>query len=187
MIGVDPSRAMLEVARNRPGGDRVRWIEGDASRLDGSAAADLVIMTGHVAQVIADDESWHATLGAAFRALRPRGRVVFESRDPGAKGWTAWTPAASHRWFEDAVIGPFEMWYELTDVQGDRVRYEIHYVLADAGEELVSSNELRFRTELELTASLTNAGFVVEHVFGDWNRQPVDLATPELIFAATRT
>ena len=187
MIGVDPSRAMLAVARNRPGGDRVRWIEGDARRLDGSAAADLVIMTGHVAQVIADDEGWSGTLNAAQQALRPGGRVVFESRDPRARAWTGWTPDASRRQFEDPVIGPFDMWYRLSEVQSDRVRYEIHYLLADAGEELVSSNELRFRTEPELTASLTDAGFSVEHVFGGWNRQPVDVGTAELIFVATRT
>ena len=52
VTGVDPSPAMLEVARHRPGGDRVRWIEGDASRLE-EAGFDLAVMTGHVAQVIA--------------------------------------------------------------------------------------------------------------------------------------
>ncbi len=39
-------------------------------------------MTGHVAQVIADDETWHKTLAAIHRALRPGGRVAFESRNP---------------------------------------------------------------------------------------------------------
>jgi SAM-dependent methyltransferase len=29
VIGVDPAPAMLRVARQRPFGDRVRWIEGD--------------------------------------------------------------------------------------------------------------------------------------------------------------
>lgn len=43
MTGVDPSRAMLDVARRRPGGEHVRWIEGDASRLY-EAQADLAIM-----------------------------------------------------------------------------------------------------------------------------------------------
>jgi len=47
MTGVDPSSAMLDVARHRPGGERVRWIEGGASRLD-HAQADLAIMTSHV-------------------------------------------------------------------------------------------------------------------------------------------
>ena len=36
---------MLEVARRRPGGEYVRWIEGDASQLEESQA-DLAIVTG---------------------------------------------------------------------------------------------------------------------------------------------
>ena len=186
MIGVDPSGAMLEVARNRAGGERVRWIEGDAGRLDGSEAADLVIMTGHVAQVIADADSWSGTLDAAYEALRPGGRIAFDSRDPRAEAWTAWTPEATRRQFEDPVIGPFEMWWQLVEVKDDLVRNELHYLLPDVGEPLISRNELRFRTEAELTQSLTDAGFSVEHVFGGWNRQRVDAGTTELIFIASR-
>lgn len=48
MTGVDPARAMLDVARHRPWGENVRWIEGDATRL-GDTQADLAIMTGYVA------------------------------------------------------------------------------------------------------------------------------------------
>ncbi len=96
VTGVDPSPAMLEFARHRPGGDLVRWIEGDATRLD-EAQADLAIMMGHVAQVIADDGKWQMTLAAIHRGLRPAGRVAFESRNPGAREWTTWTPQASRR------------------------------------------------------------------------------------------
>jgi SAM-dependent methyltransferase len=84
VTGVDPSATMLAIARNRPDGDLVRWIEDEAGQL-GTELADLVTMTGHVAQVITDDESWQATLAAAHRALWPGGRVAFESRDPAAR------------------------------------------------------------------------------------------------------
>jgi SAM-dependent methyltransferase len=63
VIGVDPSPAMLEIARRRPGGEQVGWVEGDASQID-VAGVDLVIMTGHVAQVIADETEWANTLDA---------------------------------------------------------------------------------------------------------------------------
>jgi 2-polyprenyl-3-methyl-5-hydroxy-6-metoxy-1,4-benzoquinol methylase len=59
VIGVDPAPAMLAVARGRPGADRVQWVEGDASAL-GTPAADLVVMTGDVAQVFLDDDEWAA-------------------------------------------------------------------------------------------------------------------------------
>ncbi len=185
MTGVDPSGAMLDVARHRPGGERVRWIEGDASQLD-EADADLAIMTGHVAQAIADDQSWHATLVATRAALRPGGRVAFESRNPGPRPWAAWTPQASRRRIDDAAHGPIEVWCQLVEVHDERVRFECHYRFASAGEELVSADELRFRTQPELTQSLTDAGFAVEHVFGDWDREPVAAGSRELIFVAVR-
>jgi len=50
LIGVEPSNAMLALARRRHCGEQVEWIEGDALRL-GEVGADLAIMTGHVAQM----------------------------------------------------------------------------------------------------------------------------------------
>jgi SAM-dependent methyltransferase len=185
MTGVDPSPTMLEVARHRPGGDLVRWIEGDASRLD-SIQADLAIMTGHVAQIIADDEAWRETLAATYRALRPGGRVAFESRNPGARGWTAWTRQASRRLMDHEVLGQVEAWYQVVEVEGDLVTSEIHYRFAASGEAVVSHNELRFRSQAELARSLADAGFTVEQVFGDWDRRPVREDSPELIFVAAR-
>jgi SAM-dependent methyltransferase len=185
MIGVDPSGAMLEVARHRPGGELVRWVEGDASRLDQSQV-DLAIMTGHVAQVILDDDRWHNTLAAIYRALHPDGRVAFESRNPYARAWDAWTPRASRRQIDDPRLGLVEVWQQLIEVQGGRVSFEIHYLFASSGEELVSTNELRFRTEVELARSLAEVGFSIEHVFGDWDRLPVEVWSRELIFIAKR-
>jgi SAM-dependent methyltransferase len=185
MTGVEPSPAMLEVARHRPGGDRVRWIDGDAGCLHG-APADLALMTSHVAQIIGDDADWHATLGAIHRALRPGGRVAFESRNPGARAWVEWTPHRSRRRVEDAAPGPIDTWIQSVEVLGEHVRYELHYRFVSTDEELVSTTELRFRTQGDLTESLADAGFSVEHVFGDWDRQPVEVGSPELIFVAVR-
>ncbi len=183
LIGVEPSKAMLEVARRRPCGDQVQWIEGDAPGL-GEVGADLAIMTGHVAQIIRDDEVWSATLAAIREALVPGGRVAFESRNPLARPWTAWTPQASRRRVEDGVVGPLEVWFQDLEIDGDLARYEIHYHFARSGEELVSHTELRFRTRAELGRSLSDAGFSVESVFGDWDGRPADAASRELIFVA---
>jgi SAM-dependent methyltransferase len=186
VTGVDPARPMLEVARNRPGGDGVRWIEGDASQVD-VRGADLVIMTAHVAQIITDDAGWRTTLDAAHHALRTGGHVAFESRDPGVQAWGAGKAYASRRRFEDPVIGSFEVWEQIVETDGDMVRSELHYLLAGTGEELVSACELRFRTQQELTGSLTGAGFGVDRVYGNWDRRPVGPGTPELIYVAVRS
>ena len=183
LIGVEPSSAMLALARRRACGERVDWVEGDALGL-GEVGADLALMTGHVAQIIRDDEVWSATLAAIRKALRPGGRVAFESRNPLAREWTAWTPQASRRRVRDAVFGPVEVWFQGTRVEGDLVRYEIRYLFGSSGEELVSHAELRFRTRAELSRSLSDASFSVEMVLGDWEGRPADAASPELIFVA---
>jgi SAM-dependent methyltransferase len=89
VIGVDPSSAMLDVARDRPGGELVQWVEGDASRLDQSLA-DLAIMTGHVAQVIADDGGWRRrsqpSTGRYARAVASRSRAAIPMHERGTRG-----------------------------------------------------------------------------------------------------
>ena len=184
LTGVDPAPAMLDLARQRECGDRVRWIDGDASRL-GRPDADLAIMTGHVAQFFVTDESWHATLIALRAALRPGGRLAFESRNPGAREWESWTREA--RWsVDDPGAGRIDIWSEVDDVRDWIVSYAIHYEFAASGEELTSPVRLRFRSQEELTQSLLDAGFAIEHVYGDWDRRPADPTTRELIVVARR-
>jgi SAM-dependent methyltransferase len=191
LIGVEPSRAMLEVARRRTCGERVEWIEGEALGL-GELRADLAIMTGHVAQFFLDDDGWHSALVAIRKALRQGGHIAFESRNPLVQPWADekigdhvdWPSRTSRRRVDDPVAGRIEWWTEILEVEDDLVRSEIHYLFARSGEELVSTNELRFRTRSELSRSLSDAGFSVESVFGDWDGRPADTASRELIFVA---
>lgn len=182
--GVDPSPAMLAVARHRRDGERVRWIEGDAGKATG-AEADLAVMTGHVAQVIPDG-SWDHTLASVHGALRPGGHLAFESRNPAAQSWTTWSEQ-THRHVDHPGAGRVEVWRELVDARCDRVRYRNHYRFHDSGEELVSVNELRFPPQSELERSLRQAGFSVVNVFGSWDREPVTAESKELIFLASRS
>src|SRR5690242_7599643 len=155
VIGVDPAPAMLAVARRQPGAERVRWVEGDAGAL-GTPAADLVIMTGNVAQVFLDDAEWAATLRAIQAALRPGGHVAFESRNPEDRAWERWNRAATYERF-DSPNGPMECWLDLISVGNGRVRLAGHNIFTATGEVVVASSELRFRSLAELTASLTDA------------------------------
>jgi SAM-dependent methyltransferase len=184
LTGVDPAPAMVEIARHRRYGDRVRWAVGDASRL-GTPDADLAIMTGHVAQFFLTDESWHAALVALHGALRPGGRLAFESRNPGAREWESWTREAG--WSaDDPRAGRIDVWSEVLDVRDGIVSCAIHYAFVATGEELVSVAGLRFRTKEELTRSLGEAGFAVERLYGDWDRRPAGATTRELIVVAVR-
>jgi len=175
---------MLDLARRRPDGDRVHWIDGDARQL-GTRDADLAIMTGHVAQFFLTDETWHTTLTALRDALRPGGRLAFESRNPAAREWEGWTHQA-RRTVDDPTAGRIDIWSEFHDVRDGIVSYTIHYAVAATDVELRSPVQLRFRTEGELTQSLADVGFTVEHVYGDWDRRPAGPTTRELIVVAVR-
>ncbi|MGW6288342.1 class I SAM-dependent methyltransferase [Streptomyces sp. NPDC055107] len=165
VVGVDPARASLDVARAKPGCDRVRWIRGDAAALP-PLRVDLVTMTANVAQEIVDPADWEATLRGAHEALRPGGHLVFETRDPARRAWEAWNRESSHRVTEIPGVGPVESWVEVTEVVGPLVSFRWTYVFRGDGQVLTSDSTLRFRERQEAEADLTARGFVVRDVRG---------------------
>jgi len=183
VIGLDPAAAMLAVARRQQGAERVQWVEGESGAL-GTPEADLVIMTGNVAQVFLDDSDWAATLRAIYAALRPGGRLASESRNPEARAWEQWNRESTYT-INDSPFGPVEEWLEVVSADGGRVRMQGHNVFQATGEVLVVDSELRFRRLDEMTEALTKAGFRLEHVFGDWDRGPY-VATSRLMVIIAR-
>jgi SAM-dependent methyltransferase len=185
VIGLDPSPAMLAVARRPPDAERVQWVEGDSSAL-GTPDADLVIMTGNVAQVFLEDADWATTLRAIYAALRPGGRLAFESRNPEARAWEQWNREATYT-ISDSPFGPIEEWLEVVSADAGRVRMQGHNVFTATGEVLVVDSVLRFRSLDEMTDALTQAGFRLEHVYGDWRCGPFVRASQCMIIIARRT
>jgi ubiquinone/menaquinone biosynthesis C-methylase UbiE len=189
VTGIDPSPQMLRVARARPEGDKVTWIEGDASALPFVGMADLLVMTGHVAQIFLDDAAFLATLKAARRAIRPGGAIAFESRNPAARAWDNWTRKRSSRCVEAPDGRTVEVWQEL-HAQPDpsttgHAAFTTYYRFTSAPEETLSAtSELRFRTLDALASLLTDAGFARIDWYGDWDRAPVDETSRELIAVA---
>lgn len=185
VAGIDPSPAMLAVARRQPNAEGVQWIEGDASAL-GTPEADLVVMTGNVAQVFLDDGEWAATLRAIHAALRSGGHLAFETRNPDDRAWERWNRDATYERIE-SPHGPMECWLELVSVGNGRVRFEGHNIFTATDEVVVASSELRFRSQEEVTTSLITAGFTVVQMYGDWDRGPLTSASRVMVFIARRT
>jgi len=164
VIGVDPAGASLSVARAKPGGERVRWIHGDATALP-PPAFDLATMTGNVAQAIVDQRDWDKTLRGVHDALRPGGYLVFETRDPSYKAWEEWNRNETYDVTEVDGVGAVESWGELTDVSLPLVSFRGTYVFPD-GEVLTSDSTLRFRERDEVESALAARGYVVDEVRG---------------------
>ena len=180
VIAADPAAASLEVARRKPGAGRVRWVRTDATALP-PVQADLVTMTGNVAQVFVTGEEWAAVLRAVHGALRPGGRLAFESRDPEQKAWLAWNRGQTYRRAVIPGAGPVQTWVDLAKVEGNLVSFRTTFVFDRDGAVLTSDSTLRFRSRGELADSLAEAGLVVDEV-----RDAPDRPGLEFVFIARK-
>ncbi len=180
VTAVDPASASLDVARKKRCAELVHWLDGDVAALQ-ALQVDLVTMTGNVAQIFLTDDEWRAVLSVSRRVLRPRGRLVFEVRDPKAKGWLAWTRDQTHRIVDLPNTGEVEVWTNLLDVDLPLVSFRQSFAFRADGTTLTSDSTLRFREQAEILASLAEAGFDVEEVRGADDRPEL-----ELVFVATR-
>ncbi|WP_426310678.1 class I SAM-dependent methyltransferase [Cellulosimicrobium sp. E-16] len=179
VVGVDPAGASLDVARTKPGADRVRWLHGDATSLP-PLRVDLATMTANVAQVFLTDDAWATTLQGIGSALVPGGHLVFETRDPARRAWEGWTREATATRVDVPDVGPVESWTDLTDVSLPFVSFHDTTVLPD-GTALHSDSTLRFREREEIEATLVACGFEVVDV-----RDAPDRPGREWVFVARR-
>lgn len=183
VTGIDPARASVDCARGKPGAQRVRWLDGDAGDLP-PLQVDLVTMTGNVAQAIVDPQAWHTTLRGAYKALRPGGRLVFETRDPARRvweEWALWSRETTYRKMDIPGVGQVETWAELTDATLPLVSFRGTHVFAADGAVLISESTLRFRERTEIERDLHEHGFIVEDV-----RDAPDRPGGEFVFVARR-
>jgi SAM-dependent methyltransferase len=180
VTGVDPARASLDLARAKS--DAVTWIEGSTEVLP-AAAFDAALMTSHVAQFFVSDEAFGTALADLHRALRPGGRLIFDSRDPADRRWARWNPADSRRTVSLPSGGWCETWSDMTSDGDGAVSGELHYVFSD-GDVRTSTATLRFRSESSLRALLGAAGFTVDRIYGGWNRDPIGHPDGEFLVIA---
>jgi SAM-dependent methyltransferase len=180
VVGVDPAAASLDVARAKPGADRVRWLQGDATTLP-EMQVDLATMTANVSHVILTDEAWAATLYGIQAALRPGGHLVFEARDPSRKPWLRWNREGTYRRLEIPGAGTVETWWDLNEVDGAYVSYRRTYVFGADGATLTSDSTRRFRSRHEIEGALRLAGYILADV-----HDAPDRPNYEWIFVASK-
>jgi SAM-dependent methyltransferase len=184
VVGVDPDPEMLRVARSKDPEGRVDWRLGYSDVLE-PESAEFAVMSGHVAQVFVEDDAWLAALRDLRRALVPGGLLAFESRNPDAREWEAWTRGRILRTV-DTAEGAVEFWHETAVVDLPRVSYDTLARNLRTGEATTNRDVLAFRDERTLRASLAQAGLEVDHVYGDWDRTAPATASPDLIVIARK-
>ncbi|WP_431802782.1 class I SAM-dependent methyltransferase [Microbacterium sp. bgisy203] len=180
VVGVDPSAAMLDVARARPGGDQVDWIRGDSRALP-ARGFDYALMTGNVAQHIGDD-AWGRTLRDLRRVMRPGATLAFETRNPDARAWEDWSsPTRSTR---HTRHGELIEWMTAEEIAPGTVRIEASNYFVEADETVIDRFDLVFRDLETVSRDLEAAGFDVEAVSGDGLETPFEGSAPLMVFVA---
>ena len=174
VTGLDPSAASLDVARNKPGADHVRWILAEAASAP-PLGVDLAVMTGNVAQVFVSDLDWQRAINATRRAVRSGGWLVFETRDPARRAWERWTREDTSRTVEVPELGAVSTWTELVDVREPLVSFRHVFWFARNGSEITSDSTIRFRGRDEIAAALEDAGFHLHTVRDAPDRQGTEL------------
>ena len=180
VVAVEPAAASLQVARSKPGAERVSWLLGDATTLP-ALQVDLATMTANVAQAICRPDDWTATLAGIRRALRPGGFLVFETRVPERRAWEEWNKAESFITVDVPGHGLVDNWYEIIDVAGPLVTFRGTTIFRSDGAVLTSDSTLRFREQGEIDADLLAAGFVIQEV-----RDAPDRPGREYVYLARR-
>jgi SAM-dependent methyltransferase len=174
VVAVDPAAASIEVARHKPGGDRVRWLVGDATTLP-EVHVDAVTMTGNVGEHLGDAE-WSSTLRACRAALRPGGHVVFGARDPAGEPWLKWNARSTFERVDLPRVGPVKHWLDVTDAGPRHFSFRWTFVFERDGATFDWDATFRVRTLDEIVDALKDARLEV-----------VDVRHGDFIFIARRT
>lgn len=182
VVGVDPAPAMLEIARAKPGADRVTFIEGDARTVRLGRRFSLIMLTGHAFQVFLTREDRRAVLATIAAHLAPGGRFIFDSREPDSREWEEWGPEASIRYLVHPRFGDVTAWNDAAwEPATGIVTYETHYEISATGQRLSASSRIAFPPKHELETLLAEAGLRVERWLGDWQGNDWQPVAAELI------
>lgn len=179
--GIDPAGAMLEVARSRPGGSAVNWVEADGRTVRLGRRFDLVVMTGHAFQCLLTDADQRALCETIAAHLAPEGRFVFDSRNPVREEWREWVPQRSRRVFDHAELGRVTSWNDVRiDEATPIVSYDTCYQSIAGGNQMATSR-IRFATRNDIHQRITEAGLTVQKWLGNWTGGPWTESSPEII------
>ncbi|CAN7256909.1 class I SAM-dependent methyltransferase [Pararhizobium sp. LjRoot255] len=177
VTGVDPAKAMLDVARQKPNGARIEWVQSSAQAFHSKQQFDLIIMTGNAFQVFLEDEDILATFAAMRKHLAPDGMIAFETRNPAIDWPSLWNRDADL----DINGHTVHQSRQILKTGNSRISFETRYALADRT--LVSKSELRFLSRPDIEERLNASGLRAETVYGGWQHEPFDEAVShEMVF-----
>ena len=192
LTGVDLAAPMLDHARHKAGVLPIRWVHADCRALDLGERFALITLTGNAFQEFLTREDQEGLLGSVTRHLAPDGRFAFETR----------FPRRAPLFLMDAPAGEWsaeEFWRSHTNERGatvttatsqrhDSLRQTVEYAIIQRWQEdgrereLTEHTTLRFVYPQEMEALLHYNGLAIDAAYGDWDRRPLAIDSPRMIY-----
>ena len=182
VVGLDPSDAMLDIARSKNSGGRASWIRGDAREVTLNRKFDLILLTGHAFQVFLTSNDQLAVLKTIALHLAPTGRFIFDMRNPQAKEWLEWGDQDSIRLLDHPTLGEVTAWNTaIHDQFSGNVTYETNYRVNSNGQLFSAKSTIHFTPRPVLEMMIADCRLAVDQWLGDWTGSPFTSASREII------
>ncbi len=199
IVGLDNSPAMLAVARERSAGlPNVEWIEGDMRSFDLGEQFGLIYIPVGSFQLLLSVDDQLAALRCVRRHLAPEGRFAFEVENPQATAIAEWlttkrglvlrNPSRDYTHPKTRRQVRSSGWVEYHPSEQIYTSYGITEELDDDGVVLQrvygQPMTLRYHYRYEMEHLLARAGFDVEALYGDVQKNPYRATSPDFIIVA---
>jgi SAM-dependent methyltransferase len=183
ITAVDPNEEAIEFARSKEYTGEIEWIVGDSANLQTNAFG-AIIMTANVAQVFLTEESWKNTVADVYRALKPGGHFIFDTRNPLDKVWEEWKKDTTPDVARNPVTEePLEIWTQYEGFVDDVFTFYETVKKTHTGEVIVREKmKLKFRTQETIYNSLKQADFSQVGVYEDWEFKQATPKAKSFIF-----
>ncbi|AOM40037.1 class I SAM-dependent methyltransferase [Xenorhabdus hominickii] len=181
IFGIDIADAMLNIAKSKPAGSRITWIQSDAKQLVLRQKFDLIILSGHVFQVFLTYQDRVAVLKCIHEHLEEEGLCIFDSRNPLAKEWLTWAEEDSKREFFHPTFGPVLAWNDF-QAHDDTVTYGTYYRILNDKQEYQAFSTITFASFADIQQALAEANLIATDVLGSWQGDTYHDQAEEMIF-----
>ncbi|MEG3991259.1 methyltransferase domain-containing protein [Microcoleus sp. S28C3] len=185
VVGIDPSEAMINIAKSKYSSKNLQWVVGDISNTP-LYKFDCIFMAGHASQVFLTETMWTSVLMHSYFSLNPGGILAFETLNPILKPWEQWKPSFSKRTIFHQHLGQVDVWYDIISFKEKVAYYNTYYDFKTNNRLITTKGAKIFREKEEIISNLSKIGFRIKVIYGNWDLSLDTKEGKELIFIATK-
>jgi SAM-dependent methyltransferase len=190
IVGLDHSAAMLERAerRARRVDADVRWVEGDMRAFSFDEAFALIFIAFNSFLMLTSDDRW-ACLARVREHLAPKGRLAIDVFQPDPELIVGMEGGVVDEWERaDPETGRLVRKFSSSRANVDGVTYRIWFDETVDGtlQRITATTALHYVYRREAELMLSEAGFQIETLHGDYDGNPADAKSRKLLIVAKR-